>query len=123
MCVFAADGESRPLPQIVSVNSRLHKAERISVQLVNKTLLLLQSVGESATAVLVWHLCRLITGGKAVLADHLSLGATHLSCLGPGASCQGWTVSGDAQRLSRGRSELQRPPSPRIDLLRLKIHT
>lgn len=53
------------LSRIIAVNSRPHRAERISAQLINKTLFPPHSVGESATAVLVWHLCRLITEVKA----------------------------------------------------------
>lgn len=65
------------------MNRRPHKGERISTQPVNKTLSLLHSVGESATAGLLWHLCSRIPREKAVLSDHLSLGAAQFHAVAP----------------------------------------
>lgn len=103
-CVFCRWWVTPSLSHIVSVNSRPHKGEGISAQLVNKTLFLRHSVGESATSLLVWHLCGLITGVKALLSDHLSLLVTHLSCCGPGAGSQVLTDGGNAGGLSHGLS-------------------
>lgn len=120
--VFTADGESRPL----SPGSSQWIAGRTKTKLLNKTLFVLHSVGESATAELVWHLYRLIIGVKAVLGDHLSLWAAHLSCCGPGAGSQAWTVSGNPERLSCAH-DLQSCTVQRCELssvfMRLKRHT
>lgn len=108
--VLLADGEARPLSQLVSVNSPAHKSEGISAQPVNKTLFHLHSVGETATVALVWRLCRLITGLKAVFRDRISLGAAHLSRRGPRAGsqcCQGGG-GGSIKTLSPA------PPSARV---------
>lgn len=106
----------------VSVIKQQHRGKRISAQPVNKTLSLLNSVGESSTVVLVWYLCRLITRVKGVLSDHLSLWAAHLSCCVSRACSQGWTVSGSAARLSGGSTELQ-STQVKSTSSRLKMHT
>ncbi|TNN51194.1 hypothetical protein EYF80_038612 [Liparis tanakae] len=82
-----------------SVNSRPEQEERISSRPVNKTLLLLHNVGESAAVGPAWHLCRTITA----LRDHLSLRATRLSCRGPGDVSQGRTVSREGREAPRSR--------------------
>lgn len=81
------------------VNSRPQQEGRISARPVNKTLLLLHNVGESAAVGPVWHLCRLITA----LRDHLSLRATRLSCRGPGDVSRGRTVSSEGRETPRSR--------------------
>lgn len=100
-CVSLLQMESHALPLSLSLNSRPQWGERISARAVNKTLLLLHNVGESATVLLLWHLRRLITAVKAAPRDLLSLRATRLSCRGPGGGSRGWTVSGGRQRDSR----------------------